>query len=87
MLEEAQENISKLLGNLTEHQKSALYAIAREGKAERVLSTAFIKKHAIASTSSMQSALKKLIEMELLTVTGNVYSVSDILVQLYIRNF
>lgn len=86
MQEEAEESISKLLGTLTEQQKCALYAIAREGKAEKVLSTAFIKKHAIASTSSMQSALKKLIDMELLTVMGNVYSVSDILVQLYIRN-
>lgn len=86
MIEEARENISKLLGSLTEQQKCALYAIAREGKAEKVLSTAFIKKHAIASTSSMQSALKKLIDMELISVSGNIYSVSDIMVQLYIKN-
>lgn len=86
MLEEAHENISNLLGTLTEQQKCALYAIAQEGKAEKVLSAAFIKKHAIASTSSMQSALKKLKEMELITVIGNTYSVSDIMIRLYITH-
>lgn len=86
MIEEASENFAKLLGELTEQQKIALYAIAREGKAEKVLGGAFLKKYAIASASSMQSALKKLTEMELLTINSNVYSLSDILLQLYIRN-
>lgn len=86
MLEEAQENISKLLGMLTEQQKCALYAIAIEGRAEKVLGAAFIRKHAISSTSSMQSALKKLIEMEILTVNGNTYCVSDVMMRLCIIN-
>jgi len=84
MLEEARENTSKLLGTLTEHQKNALYAIAREGKAERVLSAAFIKRHALVSTSSMQSAIKKLIEMELISTHNSTYSVSDIMMRLYV---
>ena len=84
MLEEARESASKLLGTLTEHQKSALYAIAREGKAERVLSAAFIKRHALVSTSSMQSAIKKLIEMELISMRNNTYSLTDIMMRLYI---
>ena len=84
MVEEAHENISKLLGTLTEQQKNALYAIAREGRAERVLSAAFIKRHALVSSSSMQSAIKKLTEMELIVVNGNTYSVSDIMLRLYI---
>ena len=84
MLEEARENTSKLLGALTEHQKNALYAIAREGKAERVLSAAFIKRHALVSTSSMQSAIKKLIEMELISTHNNTYSLTDIMMRQYI---
>ena len=84
MLEEARENISKLLGTLTEQQKNALYAIAREGKAERVLSAAFIKRHALVSSSSMQSAIRKLTELELISVNGNTYCVSDIMIRLYI---
>lgn len=87
MLEEAHENISKLLGTLTEQQKNALYAIAREGRAERVLSAAFIKKYALASSSSMQSAVRKLTEMELIAINGNAYSVSDIVMRLYITEF
>jgi AAA+ ATPase superfamily predicted ATPase len=86
MLEEAHENISKLLGTLTEPQKNALYAIAREGRAERVLSAAFIKRHALASSSSMQSSIRKLTEMELIAVNGNTYNVSDIMMRLYITN-
>jgi len=87
MLEEARENISKLLGTLTEQQKNALYAIAREGKAERVLSAAFIKRHALVSSSSMQSAIRKLTELELISVNGNTYSVSDIMIRLYITEY
>ena len=86
MLEEAHENISKLLGTLTEQQKNVLYAIAKEGKAERVLSASFIKKHVLVSSSSVQSALKKLTEMELITANGNTYSVSDIMIRLYITD-
>lgn len=84
MLEESHENISKLLGSLTEQQKNVLYAIAREGKAERILSAAFIKKHALISSSSVQSAIKKLTEMELISVTGSTYHVSDIMIRLFI---
>lgn len=87
MLEEAHENISKLLGTLTEQQKNVLYAIAREGKAERVLSASFIKKYALVSSSSVQSALKKLTELEFITVNGNTYSVSDIMIRLYITDY
>lgn len=82
MLEEVQESIYKLLSTLTEHQKSALYAIAREGRAERVLSAAFIKRNALPSASSMQSAIKKLTEMEYVSATGNTYYVSDIMMRL-----
>ena len=84
MLEEARESASKLLGTLTEHQKNALYAIAREGKAERVLSAAFIKRHALVSTSSMQSAIKKLLEMELISAHNSIYSLTDVMMRLYI---
>lgn len=84
MLEEVHKSTSKLLGTLTEHQKNALCTIAREGKAERVLSADFIKRHALVSTSSMQSAIKKLIEMELISTHNNTYSLTDIMMCLYI---
>lgn len=84
MLEEVAENYANVLGSLTERQKDALFAIAREGNAERVMSSSFIKRHALASASAMQSAVKKLLENELITVKGGVYSLSDILFRLYI---
>lgn len=84
MLEEVAENYNNVLGSLTERQKDALFAIAREGNAERIMSGSFIKRHALASASAMQSAVKKLLESELITVKGGIYSLSDILFRLYI---
>ncbi|MDO4497392.1 MAG: ATP-binding protein [Bacteroidales bacterium] len=77
MIEESNESFRKQLGSLTERQKEVLSAIAREGRAQKVLSTAFIKKHALASTSVVQSALKRMMEFGLITQTAGSYSLTD----------
>lgn len=79
IIEEASEGFRKRLGALTERQKEALSAIAREGRAEKVLSVAFIKKYALASTSVMQSSLKRLLEEGLISQSGNTYYLTDVL--------
>lgn len=65
------------LNLLTERQKDLLIAISKEGKATSLLSGAFIKKHALHSTSSAQSALKQLLEKEIVTVEDKYYYVYD----------
>ena len=67
----------EILSNIPDKQKELLYAIARDGEAERLTSAQFIKKHNLTSASSVQSAMKKLLEKDLITETGKVYSVSD----------
>ena len=52
----------EILSNIPEKQKTLLYAIAREGEAERITSADFIKRHSLTSASSVQSATKKLLE-------------------------
>ena len=79
IIEEASDGFRKRLGSLTERQKEALNAIAREGRAEKVLSIAFIKKYALASTSVMQSSLKRLLEEGLISQSGNTYYLTDVL--------
>jgi len=65
------------LSLLSERQKEALYAIAKEGKAKAVTSAAFIKKHGLLSSSSAQTAIRQLLEKEIITSENNVYQVYD----------
>jgi AAA+ ATPase superfamily predicted ATPase len=66
-----------ILSLLSERQKELLYAIAKEGKASEITSAAFIKKHALLSSSSIQTASKQLFEKDLITKENNVYQVYD----------
>lgn len=67
----------EILSNIPEKQKELLYAIAKEGEAERITSAAFIKRHSLASASSVQSAMKKLLEKDIITEISKVFSVTD----------
>lgn len=71
---------------LSEKQKNILVAIAKEVKAEQVLSTDFIKKHFLTSASSVQSALKILLDKELVTYEEEVYSVGDKFFGMWLKN-
>jgi len=62
---------------LSERQKEMLYAIAREGKATSVTSSSFIKRHGLLSSSSVQTAIKQLLDKEIITSENNVYQVYD----------
>lgn len=67
----------EILSNVPEKQKELLYAIAIDGEASSITSTAFIRRHRLSSASSVQSAVKKLLEKDLVTVGHKVYSISD----------
>ncbi|MFA7043745.1 MAG: ATP-binding protein [Bacteroidales bacterium] len=75
----------EILSNIPEKQKELLYAIARDGEAERITSSEFLKKHSLSSASSIQSAIKKLIEKELVTELNKKYSVTDKLFAMWIN--
>lgn len=75
---------SKVLSRVPERQKELLYAIAKEGQAQKILGGDFIRRHALASASAVQAASKKLIEAGLVTVENSVYSVQDIFFRLYL---
>ena len=67
----------EILSNIPEKQKELLYAIAKEGEAERITSATFIKRHSLVSASSVQSAMKKLLEKDIITEINKVFSVTD----------
>ena len=76
---------SRMLSQIPVRQKELLYAIAKEGKAEKITGGAFIKKHTLLSASSVQAAMKKLLELDLITLDDGFYVIPDRFLSLYIR--
>lgn len=66
-----------MLSLLPERQKELLYAIAKEGKTSGLTSAAFIKKHGLQSASSVQTAIKQLLDKEIITREENTFQVYD----------
>lgn len=76
--------IRGLLAYISEPQKEVLYAIHDEKEAQGIVSAAFTKRHRLKSPSATQSAVQKLLEDDLLTRNGKVYSLSDPLMSLWL---
>ena len=66
-----------LLSRLAPKQKMVLQAIAKEGKASGIMSSAFIRKYNLSSASSVQSAIKPLLKNDWVTQDGDTYWVYD----------
>lgn len=75
----------EILSNIPEKQKELLYALARDGEAERITSAQFVKRHSLTSASSVQSAVKKLLEKDMVTEINKVFSVTDKLFAMWIN--
>ncbi|MEN8138503.1 MAG: ATP-binding protein [Bacteroidota bacterium] len=72
---------SNLSNLLTTVQYNLLKAIALEGKVEKPTSKAFIDKYKLGTTSTINSAVKTLIEKELVWKENGIYKVYDIFMQ------
>ena len=66
-----------ILSLLPERQKEVLYAIAKEGKVKEVTSSSFVRKHSLKSSSTVQSALRQLLDKEFITRENDVYYIYD----------
>ncbi len=84
-VQECGYRLKEMMGNISESQKELLYAISEERQATSITSSAFVKKHHLKSASSAQSAAKKLVSADLITKTGNVYTVSDPMLRIWIE--
>lgn len=67
----------ELLSLIPPKQKLVLQAIACEGRASGVTSAQFIRKYHLPSASSIQSAIKGLVEKDILTAEDGTYRVYD----------
>lgn len=76
---------SELLYQLPEKQKELMIAICKEGKATALTSGKFIHKYSLPSSSSVQSALKGLLEKDFVTKEGAYYMVYDRFFSLWLK--
>lgn len=86
MMRESGRKYSETLSRLTLPQKELLYAIADEGHAQRITSGQFIKRHYLQSASSVQAAIRKLMEYGLVTSSNGSYYIEDQLFNYWILN-
>jgi AAA+ ATPase superfamily predicted ATPase len=86
MMRESGPKYSETLSRLTLPQKELLYAIADEGHAQRITSGQFIKRHYLQSASSVQAAIRKLMEYGLVTSSDGSYYIEDQLFNYWILN-
>lgn len=69
---------------IPEKQKLVLTALAKEGSAKAITSGAFIRKYRLPSASTIQSAVKGLLEKDFITQEQGIYTVYDIFLAYWI---
>lgn len=74
----------EMLSQVNEPQKQLLIATAKEKEATGITSAAFIRKHALSSASSVQSAARRLLATGMLTRYSDTYSLQDPLLRLWL---
>jgi hypothetical protein len=93
-VEEALEYILKtqsysyeeILFRLPEKQKMLLIALAKNGPTKSITSAAFVKKYSLQSASTVQSAMRGLLEKDFVTLEQGIYSVYDLFMAYWLRS-
>lgn len=78
-------NYQETLFRLPERQKDLLVALAKEGKTRAITSGEFVKRHSLISPSSVQSAMKILLEKDFITFFDGTYSIYDKFFEMWLR--
>ncbi len=77
LLNFSSDTYEALLYQMPEKQRTVFMAIASEGEARAVSGGEFVKRHRLASASSVMSAVKGLLEKDFVTLDKGVYQVYD----------
>ncbi len=86
IMQDNSHKYSESLAQLTLPQKELLMAIATEGRARRITSSQFVKRHRLKSASSVQAAIRKLMEYGIVTMQENEYYIEDQLLQRWLMS-
>lgn len=76
-----------LYSQLPEKQRQVMLSICEEGKAKNITSGDFAKKHGLPSPSSVSSAVKGLLERDLITVSNGAYMVYDKFFEIWMSRY
>ncbi|MCR5050013.1 MAG: ATPase [Paludibacteraceae bacterium] len=85
IIESETPRYARVLSHVPERQQSLLFAIAKEGKVQKIMSGAFLRKYHLMSSSAVQNAIKHLLELDLVTIENKQYMVADIFLRMYIN--
>ena len=85
LIQQNAKRMQELLAYVTEQQKEVLYAIAEERYVQRITSSDFVRRHHLKSASAVQSAVKRLLDLDLITEQHKSFSVSDPLLRIWIN--
>lgn len=83
----ASDTYEALLRQMPEKQRNVFIAISTEGEARNVRSGAFAKKYHLPSPSSVNSAIKGLLEKDFITQRGDAYVVYDKFFDLWLKGY
>lgn len=75
----------EVLFRLPEKQKMVLIALAKNGPTKSITSAAFVEKYNLQSASTVQSAMRGLLEKDFVTLEQGVYSVYDIFMSYWLQ--
>lgn len=84
IIEAEKSRYEHILSMLPERQQKLLFAIAKEDRVEKIMSGSFVNKHRLVSSSVVQNAAKRLLEMDLITIDNKQYSVQDVFFRRYL---
>lgn len=85
-LDGAGDTYEELLRQMPERQRNVFLAISAEGEARQVTSGAFVARHSLGSPSSVNSAVKGLLEKDFITQEGDALVVYDRFFDLWIKS-
>lgn len=77
---------SEMLFRIPEKQKELMIALAKESKAQAITSGEFVQKYKLKSPSSVQAALKGLLEKDFVTHEQGIYQIYDKFFRLWLTN-
>jgi len=75
------------LFRIPEKQKSLLVALAKAGPSKALTSSDFIRRNSLSSPSSVQSAVRGLLEKDFVTMERGIYSLYDLFLEEWIKKY
>lgn len=85
ILDTLEYSFKETLFRIPEKQKALLVALAKSGPSKSITSSNFIRKNRLSSSSSVQSAIRGLLDKNFVTMEQGVYSLYDLFLECWIK--